>query len=88
MERVQHRRRREEKFLNEYFIDRLLFKYEDWKEQMDRLNRDYCEVTGNMDMLTDPYSWEHVSRTLQQYVKRATGRQLERYFPKRSSIKK
>lgn len=78
VDRVSFRKRREEKFLNEYYIDRLLHKYEDWKEQMDKLNRDYCEVTGNMDLITDPYSWEHVSRNLQQYTKRVTGRKLER----------
>lgn len=78
LERLRKRGRIEEENVSEYFIDRIAMKHESWKDQLHEQNREFLEVSGDFDLLDDPYSWENLSSQLETFVFQLTGRPLIR----------
>jgi len=78
LERLRKRDRVEEENISEYFIDRIAMKHEVWKEQLQDQNREFMEISGDFDLLQDPYSWENCSAQLETFVFSLTGRPLIR----------
>jgi len=78
LERLRKRDRMEEENVSEYFIDRIAMKHEAWKDQLFEQRREFLEVSGDFELLDDPYSWESLSAQLETFVFGLTGRPLVR----------